>query len=212
MKGQKYFLVYEVSFLSLMAALVYVFKTFFKTPIQLPAHTAIVWVIPYIIGVGLTRKFGAGTYIGVLSGLLMGTLGMADKGILEVFEWTAMGFTMDVLALMFKGHLGNPLVGVILGAFGSFVKTLVNYFITAQIAHSAPLLIAGIGVAGTSSLIFGGAGGAISAVIVNRIRYLQFPNQTNKKNDKSKEKTTPAFSKVICSNPKLEKNDCSQKS
>jgi hypothetical protein len=176
LKGQKYFLVYEVSFLSLMAALVYVFKTFFKTPIQLPAHTAIVWVIPFIIGIGLTKKFGAGAYIGLISGLLMGTLGMADKGILEVFEWTAMGFTMDVLALMFRGHLGNPLVGIILGAFGSFDKTLVNYYIAAQITHSTPLLIAGIGVAGTSSLIFGGAGGIISVIIVNRVQHLHFPN------------------------------------
>ena len=168
-----------------MAALVYVFKTFFKTPIQLPAHTAIVWVIPYIIGIGVTRKFGAGTYIGILAGLLMGTIGMADKGILEVFEWTAMGLTMDILALMFKGHLGNPLVGIILGAFGSFDKTLVNYYITAQIAHSTPLLIAGIGVAGTSSLIFGGAGGVISAVIVNRVQRVFFPSQPPKLREKT---------------------------
>jgi len=180
MKRKKYLLTYEISFLSLMAALVYVFKTYFKTPIQLPAHTAIVWVIPYIIGIGVTRKFGSGTYVGVLAGLLMGTIGMADKGILEVFEWTAMGITMDFLALMFKGHLGNPLVGVILGAFGSFNKTLVNYYITAQIAHSTPLLVAGIGVAGTSSLVFGGAGGAISAIIVNRVQHMLLPNQTQK--------------------------------
>jgi hypothetical protein len=184
LKRRKYFLVYEISFLSLMAALVYIFKTFFKTPIQLPAHTAIVWVIPYIIGIGLTKKFGAGTYIGVIAGLLMGTIGMADKGPFEVFEWTAMGLTMDVAAMMFRGHLANPLVGVILGALGSFDKTLVNYFITAQILHSTPLLIAGIGIAGTVSLTFGGAGGAISAAIVNRIQHVHFPSQAAKKKER----------------------------
>jgi hypothetical protein len=178
---RRYFLVYEVCFLSLMGALVYVLKTVFRTPIQLPAHTAIIWVIPYIIGIGLTRKFGAGTYIGVIAGLLMTFIGMPDKGLLEPFEWIAMGLTMDLLALVFQGHLGNPLVGILLGAFGSFNKTLVNYYFTAQIAHSTPLLIAGIGIAGTSSLIFGGAGGAISGIVVNRVQNVRFPNQTDKK-------------------------------
>ena len=179
--GQKYFLVYEVSFLSLMAALVYVFKAFFKTPIGLPAHTAIVWVIPFIVGIGLTKKFGAGIYIGVLSGLLLGVLGMADKGFFEVFEYSAMGITMDILALVFKGHLGNILVGCLLGAFGSFDKTMVNYYTTSLIGQNAHILLVGIGVAGTSSLIFGGAGGIISAIVVNRTQHLHFPNRTNKK-------------------------------
>ena len=174
---KKYFLVYELSFLSLMAALVYVFKTYIKTPIGLPAHTAIVWVIPYIIGIGLTKKFGSGTFIGVISGLLMGTIGMADKGIFEVFEWTAMGITMDVVAVIFRGHLGNLLVGCLLGAFGSFDKTLVNYYLTSLIVQNSHILIAGIGIAGTSSLVFGGAGGIISAAIVNRLQRLHFPNQ-----------------------------------
>ena len=183
MARRKYFLVYEVSFLSLMAALVYVFKAFFKTPIGLPAHTAIVWVIPFIVGIGLTKKFGAGTYIGVLTGLLLGSLGMADKGMLEVFEYTAMGVTMDVVAWLFKGHLGNLLVGALLGAFGSFNKTMVNYYITSLIGQNAHILLVGIGLAGTDSLIFGAAGGIISAIIVNRTQHLHFPNQTDKKKE-----------------------------
>ena len=188
MEGRKYFLVYEISFLSLMAALVYVFKAFFKTPIGLPAHTAIVWVIPFIIGIGLTKKFGAGVYIGLLSGLLLAALGMADKGFLEVFEWAAMGITMDVLAMVFRAHLGNILVGCILGAFGSFDKTMVNYYITSLIGQNAHILLVGIGVAGASSLIFGGAGGIISAIVVNRLHHLHFPNQTSKKKEKPKNK------------------------
>jgi hypothetical protein len=184
-KRQKYFLVYEISFLSLMAALVYVFKAFFKTPIGLPAHTAIVWVIPFIIGIGLTKKFGSGTYIGVLSGLLLGALGMTDKGLFEVFEYAAMGITMDILAVAFRGHLGNILVGCVLGAFGSFDKTMVNYYITSMIGQNAHILLVGIGIAGTSSLIFGGAGGIISSLIVNRVQHLHFPNRLSEKTKKA---------------------------
>ncbi len=174
---KKYFLVYEVSFLSLMAALVYVFKTYFRTPIQLPGHTAIFWVIPFIIGIGLTRKFGAVTYIGVLSGLLIGFVGMADTGPFKVFEYTAMGLTMDVLALGFKGHLTNPLVGLILGAFGSFDKMIVNYGITSALSVNANVLLVGIGIAGASHLIFGGAGGVISGIVLNRIQHVPFPRR-----------------------------------
>ena len=179
LKRKKYFLVYEVAFLSLMAALVYVFKTFFRTPIQLPGHTAILWVIPFIIGIGLIRKFGAGTYIGVLSGLLIGFVGMADTGPFKVFEYTAMGLTMDILALAFKENLTNPLVGLMLGAFGSFDKMLVNYSITSALSVNANILLVGIGIAGTVHLIFGGAGGAISSIVLNRIRHMQFPRRSS---------------------------------
>jgi hypothetical protein len=177
MKSTKYFLLYEVCFLSLMSALVYVFKTYFRTPIQLPGHTAIFWVIPFIIGIGVTRKFGSGTYIGVVSGLLIGTIGMADTGFFKVFEYIAMGFTMDVIALAFKDNLGNPLVGVILGAFGSFSKMAVNYSITSALSLNSNILLAGIGIAGTVHLVFGGAGGVISAVVVNRVQNLHFQNR-----------------------------------
>jgi hypothetical protein len=179
LKRSKYFLVYEVAFLSLMAALVYVFKTYFRTPIQLPGHTAILWVIPFIIGIGLVHKFGVGTYIGLLSGLLIGFVGMADTGPFKVFEYLAMGLTMDILALVFKGHLTNPLVGLMLGAFGSFNKMLVNYSITSALSVNANILLVGIGIAGTVHLIFGGAGGVISSIVLGRIRHVQFPRESS---------------------------------
>jgi hypothetical protein len=164
-----------------MASLVYVLMTYFKTPMKWPGHMAIFWVIPFIVGIGVTKKFGSGVFIGILAGLLLGTIGMADKGILEVFEWTVMGFTMDLLSLAFKGHLGNILVGCIMGAFGSFDKMLVNYYITSIIGLNANILIAGIGIAGTISLIFGGAGGIVSSAIINRVQHLHFPNWTAEK-------------------------------
>ncbi|MCL4429465.1 MAG: hypothetical protein M1167_01815, partial [Chloroflexi bacterium] len=100
-----------------------------------------------------------------------------DTGPFKVFEYTAMGLTMDVLALVFKGHLTNLLVGFILGAFGSFDKMVVNYSITSALSVNANVLLVGIGIAGASHLIFGGAGGVISGIILNRIRHVQFPRR-----------------------------------
>ncbi|MCW4017957.1 MAG: cobalt ABC transporter permease [Candidatus Bathyarchaeota archaeon] len=185
MRDRKYFLLYEVCFLSLMAALVFVLKTFFKTPMRLPGHNAILWVIPFIVGIGLVRKFGSGTYIGVLSGLLIGTIGMGSTGILKVFEYTAMGVTMDLFGIFFKEHLGNVFVAVLLGAFGSFAKMAVNYSITSALSLNANILLAGIGIAGASHLIFGAAGGIIAGIILNRVRVLYFPNKSSKLREKA---------------------------
>ena len=160
--------------------------TYFKTPMHWPGHMAIFWVIPFIIGIGVNQEVWFRHLHRRACRLAFRHIGMADKGILEVFEYTAMGFTMDILALVFKGHLGNVLVGCIMGAFGSFDKMLVNYYITSIIGLNANILIAGIGVAGTISLIFGGAGGIISSAIVNRIQHLHFPNRTPRRNGKPK--------------------------
>lgn len=198
MRGRKYFLVYEMTFLSLMATLVYVLMTYFKTPMHFPGHMAVFWVIPFIVGIGVTRKFGSCIYIGVLAGLLLGTIGGADKGPFEVFEYIAMGFTMDILAVVFKGHLGNILVGCILGAFGSFDKLLVNYSITSALALNVNVLIAGIGLAGAIHLIFGGAGGIASSAIVNRVQRLHFfPNQATQRSKTQKTASVASYCRIV---------------
>jgi len=186
MNWRKYFSVYELSFLSLMATLVCVITIFLKTPIKVPGHMAIFFVIPFIIGIGVTRKFGSGLFMGVLAGLLIGLIGTGDKGILNVFEYMAMGITMDFLALVFKGHLGNVLVGCIIGAFGSFAKLLVNYYVISATGLSANILIIGIGVTGTAFLVFGGIGGVISSAVLNRIQHIHFLNQNLYKTQKPK--------------------------
>ncbi len=150
MRG-KYFALTEVCFLSLMGALVYVLRAFIKTPTHgiLPGHNAIIWVIPFIIGLGLTRKFGSATYIGVVSGLLLGILGDHEGG-LKFFEYLGMGFTMDVMGLFFKGHVGNVIVCVLLGAFGSFAKFVVNYGLAILLSEAANVLLAGVAWPATS--------------------------------------------------------------
>lgn len=162
-----------------MAALVYVFKTYFKTPISLSGHNGLVWVIPFIVGTGITRKFGASSYIGILSGLLIGTIGMSDESIFKFFEWAAMGFAIDLIAVLFKGHLDNLAVGFVIGAFGNLTKGIVNYSLSIFLTPAANIILLGIGPALTSHLIFGGLGGLISAIILNRIERIRFPQHTS---------------------------------
>jgi len=178
---KRYFVLYELCFLSLMASLVYVFKTYFKTPIGLSGHNGLFWVIPFIIGVGITRKFGSSSYVGLLSGLLIGSIGMNDEGILKVFEWVAMGFTIDILAFFFKGHLDNIAVGFVIGAFGNLAKGIVNFSLGIWLTPNANIIILGFGPAMISHLVFGGLGGIIAAIILNRVRHLRFPRRSTDK-------------------------------
>lgn len=178
-----HFSVSELTFLTVMAALVYVVSAFFRTPIHLPGHKGILWVIPIIIGAGLTKKFGSATYIGLISGLLLSFLGM-DADIFQVFQYLIMGFTIDVLALLFRGHLGNPIAGLIIGSFGNVSKMFVNYYISTLINMNANIIFAGIAVGSISSIVFGGLGGVISAVVLNRIEpyiHIHFPKLSKQK-------------------------------
>jgi ABC-type branched-subunit amino acid transport system permease subunit len=89
--------------------------------------------------------------------------------------------------------LDNLLVGLVLGAFGSFSKVLVNYYITSLLSLNANILLAGIGVAGTVHLVFGGIGGVIAAVVLNRVKLLHFPR--SKPSEQKKPETLPSNSK-----------------
>ena len=180
---QKYFVLYEICFLSLMTALVYVFKTYFKTPIGLSGHNGLFWVIPFIIGVGVVKKFGASTYIGVLSGLLIGAVGMSDEGVIKFFEWAALGLTIDGLAFLFKGHLDHIVVGVLLGAFGNLAKGIVNFSLGIFLTPNAHIMVFGFAPAMISHLVFGAAGGVIAAIILNRVRHVGFQRRSQAKTE-----------------------------
>jgi hypothetical protein len=180
---QKYFVLYEVCFLSLMSALVYVFKAYFKTPIGLSGHNGLFWVIPFIIGVGVVKKFGASSYIGVLSGLLIGTVGMSDEGIFKFFEWAALGLTIDVMSFLFKNHLDNIAVGILIGAFGNLAKGLVNFSLGIYLTPNANILVLGFAPAMVSHIVFGAAGGIIAAIILNRIKHVSFQRRAPAKKE-----------------------------
>jgi hypothetical protein len=166
---KKYFSLYEISLLSLCGALIFVLKMIFKIPVQIPGHTAILWVIPMMLGIGIVRKFGAGTYIGLISGILVSFFGMDAFRLFDIFEYLAMGITMDILAVVFAYHFENPAVGFIVGAGGSLVKMMVNYSVQLFLGIPGAFILLGIGIASVSHIIFGGLGGIIAALVIARL-------------------------------------------
>ena len=159
----------EVTLLSLMAALVYVLRALIKTPIRLPGHNGVLWVIPIILGVGIVKKTGSATYVGALAGVMISFLGASNEGPFKIPEYLVMGLTIDILAAMFRGHMDNLLAGFIVGAIGNLAKLAINYIVTILSGIPANFILAGLGLAATSHLIFGGLGGFFSALILGRL-------------------------------------------
>jgi uncharacterized membrane protein len=91
-----YFSLYEIAVLSLLGALVFILRTVLRIPLHIPGHTGIFWVVPVIMGVAIVRKFGAGTYIGFISGTLASFFGLGGFHIFDLFKYLIMGMTIDL--------------------------------------------------------------------------------------------------------------------
>lgn len=168
-KKKPYFSLYEIALLSLCAALVFVMNTAFSLPLSIPGHTGIYWVVPVIIGVGIVKKPGAGTFIGIISGILATLFGIDTLHIFNIFIYTALGGTVDLAGLFLLYRLDNPLAGFIAGAAGNLAKMVVNYLLQTFLGIPAVFIIIGIGTTSVFHFIFGGIGGIIAAVVLARL-------------------------------------------
>lgn len=175
-----YFSLYEIAVLSLLGALVFILRTVLRIPLHIPGHTGIFWVVPVIMGVAIVRKFGAGTYIGFISGILASFFGLGGFHIFDLFKYLVMGVTIDLLTVPFAKHLDNPAIGFILGAAGNLSKMVVNYYVHLTLGVPAVFILIGIGFASLSHFIFGGLGGIISALILARL----YKSRVIKRNEK----------------------------
>ncbi|MCD1293451.1 cobalt ABC transporter permease [Methanocella sp. CWC-04] len=164
-----YFSLYELTILSLLGALVFILRVYLRVPMHIPGKSGLFWVIPIILGVAIVSRPGSGTYIGFISGVLAAFLGMGDSGIFDFFKYLTMGITIDVLGQVFKGHLTNPIVGIMLGAAGNLSKMVVNYYVDVMLGVPASFILMGIGLASVSHFIFGGLGGLIASILLNRL-------------------------------------------
>lgn len=164
-----YFTLYDIAVLSMLGALVFILRMSLRIPMHLSGKSGIFWVVPIIIGIGVVKKFGAGTYIGIVSGVLASFFGMGTPDVFDIFKYVTMGLSIDIFAIAFRGHLDSPLVGAILGAAGNLSKMVVNYYIDTTLGVPANYVLVGIGFSSVSHFIFGATGGIIAAIILGRL-------------------------------------------
>jgi len=166
---KSYFTLHEIALLSLCAALIVVLNTTFTVPLKIPGHSGIYWVVPVIIGVGIVRKPGAGTYIGFIAGILATLFGLNTLHIFNLAIYLAMGAMIDLVRLLFFYRLDHPAAGFIAGATGNLAKMVVNYLLQTFLGIPAAFIVIGIGTASITHFIFGGLGGVIAALVLARL-------------------------------------------
>jgi len=154
---------------ALVSALIVAGKMFIKSPIRVPGHSGFFWMALIIIGVAVIRRPGAGTMIGIVSGLLATMLTPGRLGILAGVKYFVPGVVVDALYLAFGGRFDRVYVAVVVAATANVAKLAANYIAGVVLGIPAGYLALGLGVASTTHVLFGALGGAAAAVVLQRL-------------------------------------------
>jgi len=159
----------ELVLLALVAGLLVLSKGLFRTSIHVPGHTGIFWMALLVIAKGVVRRNGAGTLVGVVSGLLAVMLVPGQEGIFTWVKYAAPGITLDVLGLILPGGFAKPAQAAVMGAIGNLAKLAAGYLLAVALGLPSGFIALGLGIAAVSHAAFGAAGGALGALLLQRL-------------------------------------------
>lgn len=160
----------DIVLISLVAALVILTKVVFKMPIHVPGHSGVIWMALYVIGRGLIRRPGAGTMIGLVSGILATFLNPGSSGLFTGVKYPAPGMVLDVVALLSREHLDQPLVGLIAGVLGNLAKLSAALVVALLLGLPAGFIAVGLGYSAMTHVVFGAIGGWLGGVVLARLQ------------------------------------------
>jgi len=161
--------------IALVSALIVAAKFYLNLPIRVPGHSGIFWMALIVIGVGLVRRPGAGTLIGLVSGILATLFVPGRQGIFVGIKYLSAGLTVDVLAQIFGGRLDRYLVAIVVAAAGNVAKLASAYLVGVLAGVPGGFLALGLGLAASTHLVFGALGGWIGAVVLRRLQRAGIP-------------------------------------
>ncbi|SPF45600.1 conserved membrane hypothetical protein [Candidatus Desulfosporosinus infrequens] len=160
----------DVLRLSMFGTLISVSRFFLMLPMGIPGWTSVFWMGLLVLGKGLIPKFGSGTIMGIVSGLLAIVFGLGKEGPLLALKCIVPGMLLDVLAIFFLYKLGSLWVGAIIGALISFSKLLASMALGVMLNTPMVFLAMGFGYATLLHVIFGAIGGGIATVLIKRLK------------------------------------------
>ena len=160
----------DVLRLSMFGTLTSVARFLLQFPIGIPGHTSVFWMAILIVGKGLIPKAGAGTIMGIVSGILAVAFGLGKEGPLLALKCIVPGVFLDILAVMFFNKLESMWVSGIIGALISFSKLLASVVLGIILEIPMVFLAVGFGYASLLHVIFGAVGGVIGAVLIKRLK------------------------------------------
>lgn len=175
---QPLFTTRELAILGLLAALVALSKALLRMPLHVPGHSGLTWMAILLVSRALVRRPGAGTLVGLVSGLLAVMIVGGREGLLVWVKYLAPGMIMDLGALLSGERLHHPLVGIIVGAAANVAKLTASLIISLLLGIPAGYIALGLGLAATTHLVFGAIGGWLGALVVRSLWRLHLPSAT----------------------------------
>ena len=160
----------DVIRLTMFGTLISVSRFLLQLPIGVPGHSSIYWMGLLVLGKGLIPKFGSGTIMGIVSGILAIVFGLGKEGPLLAFKCIVPGVLIDFLAILFLFKLGSVWVGAIIGALISFSKLLASIALGVILDIPMVFLAMGFSYAAILHLIFGAIGGVIASILIKRLK------------------------------------------
>lgn len=161
--------------LALIAALLVGTKIMFNLPLRLPGHSGIFWMAYLVVGRGLVRRRGAGTMLGLVSGLLAVLTVGGREGLLVWAKYFAPGVVMDLGAAIGRERLDSAVLATLVGAVGNAAKLTASLIVSLILGIPAGYLAVGLGLAAISHVVFGAIGGWLGALVLRRLRRLRVP-------------------------------------
>jgi hypothetical protein len=172
---KNYFSTFQLILLALFSALVVAAKIALRMPIQLSGHSGLFWMAIVIVGMRVVPKPGAGSVIGVTSGILAGFLGLGDFGVLDTFlSYALLGIVADLILWVLGGDAENVVVAVLAGTLGHTAKFVVKWIF--GLITGAPLGFVALGLlkAIVSYIVFGALGGFLGWLTIGALKKAGF--------------------------------------
>ena len=161
--------------IALVSTLIIVAKFYLRLPLHTPGHTGFFWMALLIVGIGVIKRPGAGTLIGLLTGVLATIFLPSQQGILVFVKYFTPGVVADVLWMVFRGGFDRYAIAVVVGASANAAKLLASYLLGMLLGIPAGYLALGVGLAATTHVVFGALGGLIGAYILQRLERAGIP-------------------------------------
>ena len=161
--------------LALIAALLVGTKIVLNLPLRLPGHSGIFWMAYLVVGRGLVRRRGAGTMLGLVSGLLAVLIVGGREGLLVWVKYFAPGVVMDLGAAISRERLDSAVLATLVGAVANAAKLTASLVVSLILGIPAGYLAVGLGLAAVSHVVFGAIGGWLGALVLRTLRRLRVP-------------------------------------
>jgi len=161
--------------IALVSSLIIVAKFTLRMPLHTPGHTGFFWMALLVVGMGVVRRPGAGTLIGLLTGVLATIFLPSQQGLLVGVKYFVPGVVVDVMYLALGGGFERYFVAALVGATANVAKLFASYLLGLALGIPAGYLALGVGLAATTHVVFGALGGWIGAFVLRRLAKAGIP-------------------------------------